>query len=87
MLAALVGGLTCGVILGWQRRTIVVWLALWATVLLVQTLFVVERDHVADWSYAPVQVAILLVGLGLIWLGATVRTWHTRRHARRASPG
>lgn len=79
LLAAVVGGLACGSMLGWRWRTIGLWLAVWAAMLVVQTLVVVEGDHVTDWSYWPVQAAILLVGLGLIWLGAMVRRWRTRR--------
>lgn len=85
LLTALIGGLVCGAMLGWRRPTIVLWLGLWAAVLIVQTLFVVERDHVADRSYWPVQAGILLVGLGLLWLGAKLRTWRSRPPVRSVS--
>lgn len=70
---AIVGGLACGYFLGRRLKAVVVWLALWAVVLPVQTMFLVNPDNVDDWSYWPVQGAILVVAMGMIWLGAKLR--------------
>jgi hypothetical protein len=80
LLTALVGGLACGYLLGWRPRAVLVWLAVWAVVLPVQTRFLVAPEHAADWSYWPVQAGIVVLALGMLRLGAAAR-------ARRAATG
>jgi hypothetical protein len=80
LLTALVGGVVCGYLLGWRPRAVLVWLAVWVVVLAVQTAALVAPEHVADWSYWPVQAAIVVVALGTIRLGAAARA---RRAAAR----
>jgi hypothetical protein len=78
LITALIGGLAVGSLLGLHRKAFVVWLAIWAVVLAVQTLFLVDPDNADDPSYWPVQAAILVVGLGMIWLGAKLRARRSR---------
>ena len=73
LLLALFGGFVAGYLLGWSSRTVLLWLALWAVVLPLQTRFLVAAENVADWSYLPVQGAIVALALVLIRLGAAVR--------------
>jgi hypothetical protein len=70
---AIIGGLAAGYVFGWSRRAVAVWLAVWAVVLVVQTRFLVDPAAVADWSYWPVQAAILAVAMAMIRLGAGLR--------------
>lgn len=73
LLTAIIGGVVCGYIFGMRRRAGIVWLAVWAVVLPIQTLLLVDPDNRGDWSYWPVQGAILLVAMVMIWLGARAR--------------
>ena len=80
LIVALVGGPACGALLGWRPRAVGVWLALWAAGLAVQTGALVAPEHVADWSYWPVQAGIVVLGLGR-------SAWARRRErARRGAP-
>ena len=83
LIVALVGGPACGALLGWRPRAVGVWLILWAAGLAVQTGALVAPEHVADWSYWPVQAGIVVLGLVLLRLGAAARM---RRAAGAAPP-
>ncbi len=73
LLTALIGGAACGYLLGWRPRAVLIWFAVWAAVLPVQTRVLVAPEHAGDWSYWPVQAAIAAVALGMIRLGAAAR--------------
>jgi hypothetical protein len=75
---AIIGGLACGYLLGFGRRGFGAFLAIWAAVLTVQTLFLVPTEDVEDVLYWPFQAAILAVAVLMIWLGAKVRARRTR---------
>jgi hypothetical protein len=75
---AIIGGLACGYFLGFGRRGFGVLLPIWAVVLLVQTLFVVPTEDVEDVLYWPFQVAIVAVGVLMVWLGTKLRAWRAR---------
>ena len=78
LITALIAGPACGYLFGPRRKAFAVWLAIWAVVLFVQTRFVVPKDNVDDWSYWPVQAAILVVAAVMIWLGARLRARRAR---------
>jgi hypothetical protein len=82
LITAIIGGVVCGYSFGFRRKAVVVWLIVWAVVLPFQTLLLVGADSRGDWSYWPVQGAILLVAVAMIRIGAGVRAWRSRRLAR-----
>jgi hypothetical protein len=47
----------------------------WMVVLAVQTWVVLAPEDVPPeaWEYVPVQVVILALGVGMIWVGAKIR--------------
>ena len=82
LITAIIGGLACGYIFGLRRQAFIVWLAVWAVVLPIQTLFLVDPDNRDDWSYWPVQAVILVVAVAMVWLGSRLRARLSRRLAR-----
>jgi hypothetical protein len=73
LITAIIGGLACGYIFGLRRQAFIVWLAVWAVVIPVQTLFLVDPENRDDVSYWPVQAAIVVIAAVMIWLGAWMR--------------
>ena len=63
-----------------RRRSLGVWLAVWAVVMPIQTIVVVRSsDDASDPLYPVVNAAILALGIGLNVLGARLRA---RRDAK-----
>lgn len=77
LLTAVLLGLPLGYVVSPWRRAFAVWLPVWAVVLTVQTTLLLDRKSVTDWSYWPVQAAILLLAVGMLRLGARLRRRRT----------
>ena len=81
LIAAVLGGLVCGYMMGFRVKSLAVFLSFWLVVLIVQTTVVLDREDVPPdaWEYVPVQVVILALGIGLIWVAAKARARFNRR--------
>ena len=67
-----------------RRRAYLIWVPIWITVLIVQTITLNQTEEDAiDWIYPFVQLAIFGVGLAAVWLGGYVRGRRTK-HVRTA---
>ncbi len=76
LITAIVLGLASGWLFGFTNRALVVFLPIWLVVLVLQTVFVLERERIPpeDWGYVPVQFVILAIAALMIWLGAKLRS-------------
>ncbi len=79
LITAVVAGLACGYFLGLRPKAFVVWLAVWAVVLVIQTIVLLKDGAFqwSDWSYWPVQAVILVLAMVMIWSGAKLRARRT----------
>src|SRR5688572_18101560 len=75
LMTAIVGGLACGYFLGVRPSALAVFVAIWVVVLIFQTFVALDAADVPPeaWSYVPVQVVILALGTGMIWVGMKAR--------------
>ncbi len=82
LITAIIGGLACGYFLSMRRKAFLVWLAIWAAVLTVEKVFLLDPDVVDDWDYWPVQAVILVGAIVMIRQGAALHGRLSRRVAR-----
>jgi len=80
LITAVIAGLACGYFLGLSRKAVAIFVVVWSVVLIVQTFFMLDKEDVPPeaWSYIPVQIVILAIGAGLLWLGAKLRSRSSR---------
>jgi len=70
---ATVLGLLIGLVIRERRKAYLVWLPIWALVLLGQTVLLARTNDSVDAVYPFIQGAIVLAGAGCVWLGGRLR--------------
>jgi hypothetical protein len=78
LVTAIIVGLACGYFIGLRAKGFLVFVAVWATVLVIQTLWVVPKEDTTDVLYWPFQAGIFIIGVVMVWLGSKVQVRRNR---------